>query len=120
MLIVSSILLTFGCQKKEDDKTPKGMSAEMYGYASEISSTVHQFLDGDIKRSDTKDLSDLATKMSDLVQSEYDDGSLDEQYYNDKEVATLCAQTMIYLYSEDSIHEAEDTLDQVDEFLNNK
>ena len=116
ILTVVAIISSIGCK----DKTPKGMSEEMYGYTNEISSEIHKFLDGKIKRSDTKDLTSIGDKMSDLLQQEYDDGSLDEKYYNDKEAATLAAQSMIYLYSEDSIDDLKDTLSQLDSLLNDK
>lgn len=116
MLVFAITFCMIGCS----EKTPKGMSDEMYEFAKEYSVTAHKFLDGEIKLSDTKELGETSEKMVDHIQKEYDDGSLVEQYYNDKEVSMLCAELMIYLYTEDNIHEAEDTLAKIDEFLNNK
>lgn len=116
MLISVSIICTAGCQ----EKIPKGMSEEMYGYVKEISVTVHKFLDGEIERSDMLELEELPEKMVDHVKKEYDDGSLVEKYYNDKEVGMLCTELMIDLFTEDNMREAEATLDKIDEFLSNK
>lgn len=116
MLISVSIICTVGCQ----GKIPKGMSEEMYGYVKEISVTVHKFLDGEIERSDMLELEEFPEKMVDHVKKEYDDGSLVEKYYNDKEVGMLCTELMIDLFTEDNMREAEATLDKIDEFLSNK
>ena len=101
-------------------KIPKGMSEEMYGYAKKISVTVHKFLDGEIERSDILVLEELPEKMVDHIKKEDEDGSLIEQYYNDEEIGMLCTELMIYLFTEDNMSEAEDTLNSIDEFLNNK
>ena len=116
MLVSVTIVCTVGCQKK----IPKGMSEEMYGYAKKISVTVHKFLDGEIERSDILVLEELPEKLVDHIKKEDEDGSLIEQYYNDEEIGMLCTELMIYLFTEDNMSEAEDTLNSIDEFLNNK
>ena len=116
MLVSVTIVCTVGCQKK----IPKGMSEEMYGYAKKISVTVHKFLDGEIERSDILVLEELPEKMVDHIKKEDEDWSLIEQYYNDEEIGMLCTELMIYLFTEDNMSEAEDTLNSIDEFLNNK
>ena len=65
-------------------------------------------------------LEELPEKMVDHIKKEDEDGSLIEQYYNDEEIGMLCTELMIYLFTEDNMSEAEDTLNSIDEFLNNK
>ena len=133
MLVSVTIVCTVGCQKK----IPKGMSEEMYGYAKKISVTVHKFLDGEIERSDILVLEELPEKMVDHIKKEdeeiavamalaiLDDDTLEHPpieavFTVDEEIGMLCTELMIYLFTEDNMSEAEDTLNSIDEFLNNK
>ena len=116
MLVFVISFCIIGCS----DKTPKGMSAEMYNYVKETTTKVHSFLDGEIERSETKDLTEITNKMVELLEKENEEGLLDEKYYNDKEAATLTTTMLLYLYAEDSIDELEDTLAEIDKMLENK
>ena len=114
------LMIVVVCMNGCAEKTPKGMSSEMYGYVKEATTTTHRFLDGEITRSDTKGLTDTAEKIADLVKKESADGILDEKYYNDKEAGQLALQMMLYLYSEDGIDEVENALEELDIMLANK
>lgn len=116
MLVFAITFCMIGCS----EKTPKGMSDEMYEFAKEITTEVHAFLDGKIERSETKDLTDILGKMVELLEEEDEEGILDEKYYNDEEIVTLSTQLLLYLYSEDSINELEDNLEAIDNMLENK
>ena len=116
MLSVIIVISLIGCA----GRTPKGMSDEMYKYVKECTTTVHDFLDGKIERSETKELTEVADEIAELLEKENAEGLLDEKYYNDKEVATLTLTMLLYLYSEDSINELEDTLEDVEELIENK
>lgn len=116
MLVFVITFCMIGCS----EKTPKGMSDEMYEFAKEITTEVHAFLDGKIERSETKDLTDILGKMVELLEEENEEGILDEKYYNDEEIVTLSTQLLLYLYSEDSINELEDNLEAIDNMLENK
>lgn len=116
MLVFVITFCMIGCS----EKTPKGMSDEMYEFAKEITTEVHAFLDGKIERSETKDLTDIFGKMVELLEEENEEGILDEKYYNDEEIVTLSTQLLLYLYSEDSINELEDNLEAIDNMLENK
>lgn len=116
MLVFVVSFCIIGCS----EKTPKGMSDEMYKCVKEITTKVHAFLDGEIERSETKGLVDIVEEMVKIVEKEEEEGLLDEKYYNDREVAILTTTMVRYLYSQDSIDELEDTLAEVDEMLENK
>ena len=116
MLSVIIVISLIGCT----GGTPKGMSDEMYKYVKECTTTVRDFLDGKIERSETKELTEVADEIAELIEKENAEGLLDEKYYNDKEVATLTLTMLLYLYSEDSINELEDTLEDVEELIENK
>lgn len=117
-MVISIIICTLGCGK--EDKTPKGMSSEMYGYTKEISTKVHEFLDGDIERSETNYLVDKSQKIADLIEKENKDGSLVEKYYNDEEAAKKALNVLLYLNAKDGIDTMKTLLSELDEMLADK
>ena len=114
--IVLFVLMGFilsGCSRKE---IPEGISEEVYEKGVKTSELVHDVLDGKTNLDEfANQFDDISKELVDIIQKEYDDGSLDTDYYLDQETSEMILNTAIELMTVNG--DAELKLKALDEIL---